>query len=181
MYILACKRSFLREGGAHCLRDGVPVNLLDLGDAVKHFGRILLAVFALVDRVAGELHVLERWQLVQAAQLAPRLHLVVAHEEGVQVSAAEKAVELVNLVVGDPELFKRVGDVLEARDSLDSVSAEREHLQLTELRELHLLDGVGREGQLLDTLESGERLVQLLQLGEEAEHLDLGGVTGVLA
>ena len=95
-------------------------------------------------------------------------------------------VQLLDLVVGDPELFKGLANVFETLESSDVVAAEGENFKVLQAgKGDHLLDGVSGEGELGDVLELIERVIELVdwewKLADEVEFSDISWrLTGLL-
>eukprot|EP00967_Tisochrysis_lutea_P026295 scaffold30346_cov30-Tisochrysis_lutea.AAC.2 len=66
-----------------------------------------------------------------------------------------------NLVVGNPQLLQRIGDRVNAIERFDGIAPERKDFKVIQAIEVRdLIDGVGRESQVLARLERAERRIQ---------------------
>ena len=124
--------------------------MLDLGDPLDHHGGGLRELTLAVNRVAHEQHGLDLGQLGELGDLVPDLDSVIGGKEGVQLDAGVEPLELLDLVVRDPELLQSLADLVESYNTLDVVSAEREDFEALELGQVDdSFNLVGRQTQLL--------------------------------
>ena len=111
--------------------------MFDLGHSFDDVGCALFPrlVFG-ADGVARECDGLYLWQVGELADLIPHLDLAVRNQEGVKLDAWVQTLQLIDVVVGNPELLKRLTDLIKAGDPLDVVPAKRENFQVLQLRQV---------------------------------------------
>ena len=114
-------------------RDHLGVDILDLWDSLAHQWGDIFKSLITVDWVSNESNVLDFWQLRKLGNLIPRLDPVVCDEESVQFNAWVKTLQLLNLVVGNPELLQGLTDLIKSYNSLDVVSTKGKDLQTFQL------------------------------------------------
>ena len=160
-------------------RDHLRVDLFDLRNSLDDQRSDIIEDFLTIDWVSGENDVLDFGQLRKLSDLIPRLDTIVAHEEGVQFDAWVQTLQLLDLVVGDPELLKGLTDLIESDNSLDVVSTERKNFQILKFWQVDdSLNCVRGETELLTILKLVEGIVHLIDKWDLAEEGDLLGLCG---
>ena len=140
-----------------CLSDGSSdqfgIDSFDLWDLLDDLGDCVFLGQFTVDWVSNEEDSLDVLEGLQLGELIPRLDPVVGHQEGVELNAWLE-VELLDLVVGDPELFKGLANVFETLESSYVVAAKGHNFEVLKAgKGDHLLDGVCGKRELGDVLE----------------------------
>ena len=165
-------------------RDHLGVDLLDLWNSLAHQRGDLIICLLSVYWVADEQDTFDFWQLRQLGDLIPTLDPVVAHVESVELKAWVETLELLDLVVREPELLQGLTDLVETNNSLDVVSGKRQDLQVLQLWQVDdSLNLVGAQRELLTVLQLVEGIVHLVDewnLAVESNLLGLGGDSVVL-
>ena len=168
----------LSDGGAHNLA----VNRLEIRHSLDNLWCVLLPVdLTAVDRVADQKKRFNLRKLRQLGDLVPGPDPVVADEKRVQLDARVEALQLFDLVIGQPELLERLPDLFQTHDTFDVVAAERQDFQVLQLRQVDdTVDGVGGETESFAVLELVEGVVHLVDERNLAVQEDLLGLGGDL-
>ena len=143
-------------------------------------GPVLGCGISRVDRVAHEHDDLEIGHGLELVQLIPALNLVVRYEQSVQLLQRLQIVKLIDLIVVEPELLKCAGHTVQILYLPQTVSPQRQNLQVCQLGHRYKsLDLVRRNAQLLTQLKLVDRLVQTIdRIGKLAFQVDLNGLIG---
>ena len=112
----------LSNGGA----DDLGVNRFEVWHSFDDFWGVDVPVdLAAIDRVTDQKQGFDLRELGKLSDLVPGFDPVVAHVEGLQLDARVQALQLFNLVVGEPKLLKTLPDFLKANNPLDIVAPKR--------------------------------------------------------
>ena len=129
------------------LKDLFAIDGISLRDSLDNHGdEVVLVILAerRPDDVSLEQDILDLGGHGDLVKLIPRSNSVVAEEEGGELDAVLESVDLIDLVVGEPELFEGLTDFIKSHDSLNVVTRQGENFDVLKLGECgHSLDGVG--------------------------------------
>ena len=104
------------------------------------------------------------------------------HVQGVELGHVPDGLELVNLVVAEPELLQRLPRALYPRQRLDQVPAQRQHPEILEnLQILNVDNQVGREGEFLTVDKDVQGPLHLFYWGIHSNKFDLFGLRRFLS
>ena len=108
------------------LEDLLAINSVNLRNALNDLGNKLVLV-VLAERVpnwiSNEQDTLNFGEHCYLVELVPRSNTVVSKEESTELHAVLKTINLIDLVIAEPQLFKRLADFIECHNSLDVVAA----------------------------------------------------------
>ena len=137
------------------------VDCFDLRNLLHHFRNCFISCLVIVvDWIANKENGFDVLQSLHLRKLFPSLDLVVADEKGVKLHTWLQ-VKLLDVVVRDPELFKRLTNVFQSLESPDLIAAKRKDFEVLKARKRnHLVNSVSGQRELRDVFELIQRIIQ---------------------
>ena len=128
--------------------------------------------------VSSEHKVLDFGKHGKFVKLIPNLDSVVTKEEILQLLAILESINLVDLVIRQPEFFESLADFIECHNSLDVVARQRQNFDVLKLWKCgHTVNSIGRQRQFSATLKLVKLFSHLVHRRKLAIQSDISGFT----